>query len=128
MNWQTLVKENNLDVSVVQMSKLGTNSRLDADFYNAYSLFIEEKINKGNQILFRDLLELLTDYTSNGSFASLKQNVSLDDKEGFAKWIRIKNLDKNNYDEDVRFVDKKGYEYLKKTKLFGGEILISKTG
>jgi len=128
MSWQTIVKENDLEVSVVRSSKLGANLRLDADFYNIYSLFIEEKINKNNHILFKDLLELLTDYTSNGSFASLKQNVSLDDESGYAKWIRIKNLDKNSYNEDIRYVNKKGYDFLKKTKLFGGEILISKTG
>ena len=47
-----------------------------------------------------ELLDVLTDYTANGSFASLAKNVTVKDEQDYAKWIRIQNLDNHNYDED----------------------------
>ncbi len=58
----------------------------------------------------------------------MKANVKLQNDEGFSKWIRIQNLDSNNFNESIRYTNEKGYNFLKKSKLFGGELLISKTG
>jgi type I restriction enzyme S subunit len=69
-----------------------------------------------------------TDYVANGSFASLKENVTYVNKEGgYAVLIRLVDYNRNFEDEYV-WVDKRGYEFLKKSKLFGGEIIISNVG
>lgn len=74
------------------------------------------------------LFEKLSDYTANGSFASLKENVTVSDEPNFAKWIMAKTLKKGNFSDGQRFTDKRGYEFLKKTSLYGGELLMPKTG
>ncbi|MFC1802235.1 restriction endonuclease subunit S [Patescibacteria group bacterium] len=118
----------NLDISIVDLGDLGLHQRLDAEYYLPESLEIEKNILLKPYKRVGEILDFLTDYTSNGSFASLRNNVSVSDSVDFAKWIRIKNLDEKDFDKGVRYVDEKSYNFLKKTKLFGGEILISKTG
>lgn len=69
----------------------------------------------------------ITDYVANGSFASLKDNVTLfPDKEEYALFIR--NTDLKSEFKDKVYVDEHSYNFLKKTKLFGGEVIISNVG
>lgn len=68
---------------------------------------------------------LITDYVANGSFASLKENVTILDKEDYAYFIRNTDLKSNIFE---KFVDKHSYDFLNKSKLFGNEILISNVG
>jgi len=114
--------------SIIQKSQLEGVNRIDADYYDPECLSLNLAIKSIPHEEFGDLIEILTDYTSNGSFARLKQNVNVTDGINFAKWIRIQNLDNNNFNENIRYVDKATYEFLKKSKLQGGEVLISKTG
>lgn len=67
----------------------------------------------------------ITDYVSNGSFASLKQNVTLHNKEEYAIFIR--NTDLKSHQFGV-FVDKHSYDFLSKSRLYGDEIIISNVG
>jgi type I restriction enzyme S subunit len=67
---------------------------------------------------------LITDYVANGSFASLKENVSkIFEEEEYALFIRNTDL-KNNF-ASKRYVDRKAYDFLLKTHLKGGEVVIS---
>src|SRR5699024_119154 len=66
----------------------------------------------------------ITDYVANGSFKSLKDNVNLLDENSFALYIRNTDL-KQSFKNDLKFVDKPSYEFLKKTKLKGYEVIIS---
>ena len=52
---------------------------------------LENNIQQGWKITtIGDLADLLTDYVANGSFASLKENVTyLRDGEGYARLIRL---------------------------------------
>lgn len=84
--------------------------------------------NKVEMVEVEQLLEILTDYTSNGSFSSLRENVNVYNERNYAMWVMAKTLKSSNYDTDLRFTDEKGYEFLSKTKLFGGELLMPKTG
>jgi restriction endonuclease S subunit len=119
-----------MQYSVVWYSEVRSieSFRYDSDFFDPKVLFYDKKIKEIGFVKFGQLIELLTDYTSNSSFAGLKENVSVQDEEEFAKWVRIQNLDQNEYLKNMRYVDKKSYEFLKKTKLSGNELLISKTG
>lgn len=75
-----------------------------------------------------DLIELLTDYDANGSFASVAENVKVYDFEKFAWYVRSTDLEKNSKMSDVRYVDEESYKFLKKTALYGGELLFLKRG
>ena len=68
---------------------------------------------------------LITDYVANGSFASLKENVRLYDSENYAYFIRNTDLKSGSFEE---YVDKHSYEFLSKSTLYGGEIIISNVG
>jgi len=75
-----------------------------------------------------ELAELLTDYVANGSFASLKENVTyLRGGEGYARLIRLADHNKN-YKGEAVFVNEHSYMFLKKSKLYPGDLIISNVG
>ena len=76
----------------------------------------------------RYVLELLTDFESNGSFSSVKNNVKVDD-EGLVWYVRMTDLENKNFrNENCKYCDLDTYNFLSKTKVFGGELLITKRG
>ncbi len=68
---------------------------------------------------------LVTDYVTNGSFASLKANVNLYQEPNYAYFIRNTDLKSGSFSV---FVDQHSYEFLSKSTLYGGEIIISNVG
>ncbi|WP_223559005.1 restriction endonuclease subunit S [Chryseobacterium lathyri] len=74
------------------------------------------------------LLEDLTDYHANGSYEILKENVTLLEDKSYAAMIRSTNFEKNNFNDLLIYINEKAYNFLSKSKLHGGEILISKIG
>lgn len=75
----------------------------------------------------KNVIFLLTDYTANGSFGDLAKNVTYLDYEDFARLIRLTDLRENLQNPGV-YVDRDAYYYLRKSKLYGGEILIANVG
>lgn len=67
----------------------------------------------------------VTDYVANGSFAALKENVRLFQERNYAYFIRNTDLKSGSFEV---FVDKHSYDFLAKSRLFGGEIIISNVG
>lgn len=80
-----------------------------------------KETNLGNEI------GVLTDYTANGSFESLKQNVQYYNDLDHAALVRTTDLGKSIFKPE-RYTDKKGYSFLKTVHLFGGEIVIANVG
>lgn len=76
----------------------------------------------------KDLILDLTDYHANGSYKNLKANVKLFDTPDYALIIRATNFEKNDFINVAKYITKKAYEFLSRSKLFGGEILIGKIG
>lgn len=76
----------------------------------------------------KDILNVLTDYTANGSFADLAKNVEYLDYESYARLVRLTDLRSFLQNYDAVYVDKNSYDYLSKSKLFGGEILVANVG
>lgn len=74
-----------------------------------------------------DYTETVTDYVANGSFASLKKNVTYYSVPNYAVLLRLVDYN-NNFNGDFVFIDKAAYNFLAKTKLYGGEIIISNVG
>ena len=75
-----------------------------------------------------DLLELLTDYDANGSFADMAKNVNTADGDGYAWYVRITDLENPKPLSELKYVDESSYKFLKKTELHGGELLMAKRG
>jgi type I restriction enzyme S subunit len=79
---------------------------------------------------FRRGIEFLTDFEANGSFSDLKGKVLLDVGNPFAWYARATDLENGrigiNYSN--RYCDYDTYNFLSKTKLFGGELLVAKRG
>jgi len=73
-------------------------------------------------------LKLLTDFEANGSFESVAQNVSIKDNDGYAWYVRATDLENSSRLSKVKYVDAKSYSFLKKTSLYGDELLITKRG
>lgn len=72
-----------------------------------------------------ELPVIVTDYVANGSFASLKANVTLYQDPNYAYFIRNTDLKSGTFEV---FVDEHSYNFLSKSTLYGGEIIISNVG
>jgi len=75
---------------------------------------------------FRFCIDILTDYTSNGSFASLAKNVNYLE-EGYSRLVRLTDL-RVNLENDGIYVSESAHNFLNKSELFGGEMLIANVG
>ncbi|HHX66615.1 MAG TPA: hypothetical protein GX708_00980 [Gallicola sp.] len=75
-----------------------------------------------------EICSTVTDYVANGSFASLSENVKYLKEKSFARLIRLVDYNSNYSLKDSVWVDEGSYNFLKKTKLFGGEIIVSNVG
>lgn len=70
----------------------------------------------------------VTDYVANGSFKALKENVSHKNaQDGYAILIRLADY-RNKFKGPFEYIDRHGYNFLSKTKLYGNEIIISNVG
>ncbi|MBL1245069.1 MAG: restriction endonuclease subunit S [Sulfurimonas sp.] len=72
-------------------------------------------------------LTLLTDFEANGSFADVKTNVTLDSDDKYAWYLRATDLE-NKRKSNKRTCDEKSYKFLRKTPLYGKELLVAKRG
>jgi type I restriction enzyme S subunit len=70
----------------------------------------------------------VTDYVASGSFASLAKNVTYLDNEDYAMLIRTVDLSNKRGTVERVYVDKKSYDFLRNSNLFGGEIILPNIG
>jgi len=70
---------------------------------------------------------VITDYVANGSFASLKANVRTYKEKNYALFVRTVDF-ANNFNGDLSYIDQESYDFLEKSKLFGGELMLSNIG
>lgn len=74
-----------------------------------------------------DVCEKITDYVASGSFAALKENVLITNEENYA--IMVKTADfSNGFTKGLTYTDRRGYDFLKNSNLFGGELILSNIG
>lgn len=74
------------------------------------------------------VFSIITDYVASGSFASLRENVSVSDSEGFAHYVRQTDLSARFKNDNLKWVDEKSYEFLKKSNIYEGDILFVNIG
>lgn len=86
-------------------------------------------INKSTTCRISDMKDFLTvsDHVANGSFKTLKDNVTIVDKPDYSLFLRNTDL-KRNLMGDKRWITKHSYDFLKKSHLYGGEVIISNVG
>lgn len=75
---------------------------------------------------FRYLIDVLTDFTANGSFGDLAKNVNYME-EGVSRLVRLTDLRANFKNKGI-YLNETSHNYLKKSELFGGEILLANVG
>ena len=68
-----------------------------------------------------------TDYVANGSFASLRENVKIYKDKNFALLVKTQDFS-NNFSRDLTYIDERSYNFLEKSKLYGGELMMSNIG
>ena len=59
-------------------------------------------MSEWKEITLGEILELITDYHSNGSYETLKENVELLDQKDFAIMIRTTNFEQNDFSENQK--------------------------
>lgn len=67
------------------------------------------------------------DYVANGSFAALKENVELFDEPDDVLYIRTTDFNKG-FKNALKYTNESSYQFLKKSKLYGHETIISNVG
>ena len=69
----------------------------------------------------------ITDYVANGSFASLRENVEYKQEPDYALLVRTVDLSQN-FEGDKIYINEHAYNFLAKSVLHGGEIIINNIG
>tara|TARA_B100000886_G_scaffold255475_1_gene180929 strand:+ start:1999 stop:3315 length:1317 start_codon:yes stop_codon:yes gene_type:complete len=69
----------------------------------------------------------VTDYVANGSFAALNENVEYLDTKDYAVMIRLVDYN-SNWKSSLLYTTKKSYEFLKKSSLNPGDVVIANVG
>ena len=119
-----------MQYSIVNLSEVKNKSyfRIDAEYWKPEIHNIKILLNQWNNCCFGDKIDILTDYHANGSYEILKNHVKMVDNEDYALMIRTVDLENENYKNNVKYISESAYNFLKKTKIFGGEIIINKVG
>ena len=95
---------------------------------NVPKLRFKEFNDEWTKYKLNDFLDLLTDYDANGSFADMANNVKTYDTQNYAWYVRATDLENNSPLDKVKYTDKESYDFLRKTALYGDEVLMAKRG
>lgn len=96
-----------------------------ASVLNDVFVELEEKYGLDN---IGNMIDILTDYHSNGAYKDLKANVELLDEDDYALMIRATDLENGDYTNNVKYITESAYNFMSKSKVFGGEIILPKIG
>lgn len=61
-------------------------------------------------------IDIITDYHANGSYESLKDHVTLLDHKDYAVIIRTLNFERQDFRDELLYVDEDAYNFLEKAK------------
>lgn len=79
-------------------------------------------------VSLESISEIMTDYVANGSFQSLRENVVVTDEVDHSLYVRLTDLRVGLGHRNQKYTSKESYEFLKKSCLFGGELLMANIG
>lgn len=95
------------------------------EYWNA-KLFEKNKIHNWKSM--EEICNVITDYVANGSFGDIAKNVTYKNEPDYAVLLRTVDYSNGYNPEKFVYIDENAYNYLKKTKLYGGEIIINNVG
>lgn len=105
--------------------KIAENKKINHHLAEILQVNLAQQLNEVHEKYRIGDLELtVSDHVANGSFKSLKENVELVEKPDYALFLRNVDL-KNKLNGDRRYVTESSYEFLKKSRLYGHEVIIS---
>ena len=120
-----------MNISIVNYSELKVNNKLfrfDAEYFQLKYLETDLLIKKHKYSQIRELISILTDYHANGSYEILRKNVELKSVPDFAHMIRTVDIERDDFENNIICISEHAYNFLYKTKVYGGEIIINKIG
>ena len=79
-------------------------------------------------IPFHNYMERCVDIGSNGAIQVVVDNLNMKDTEDYALLVRTMNFTSNDFTDKVKYISKESYEFFKKSKVYGGEIIFNKIG
>ena len=82
--------------------------------------------SKWREVKVKDVL-YTTDFVANGSFASLKENVTYRDSPDYAVMIRLVDFN-NGWNGNFVYLDKSSYDFLRKSFVEPKDVIISNVG
>jgi type I restriction enzyme S subunit len=74
-----------------------------------------------------NVFDTVTDYVANGSFETIRENVNSYESENYAYMLRLQDAS-NQWRGPWLYTDKRGYDFLKKSSLYPGDIIMSNVG
>lgn len=95
------------------------------------SIFLDmfgDQLASGPKTTLGTYITTLSDYHANGSYETLKEHVQLSTEPGYALMVRTTDLENKNFSEGCNYITKEAYEFLEKSKVYGGEIIVNKIG
>lgn len=81
-------------------------------------------------VKIKNVINLLTDYDANGSFADIAKNCNINNGNPYAWMVRATDLENKRYGivEGNNYCDLETYKYLKKSSLEANDLLLAKRG
>ena len=115
-----------------RFSKLGVELETELEARKKQYEFYSKKIFAFKQpvkyVPIGEISSTITDYVANGSFAEIAKNVQYKSQPDYAVLIRTVDYSNGFNPDKFVYIDKDAYSFLKKSKLFGGEIIINNVG
>ncbi|MCQ2593505.1 MAG: restriction endonuclease subunit S [Treponema sp.] len=120
-----------LDEKFAMLETVKANAK--ANLQNAKDLFQSQLTKAFSNTTWEkkrlgDVITVLTDFNANGGYAKLDSNVKMYDEPNYAIMVRTTDLERNDFEHGVKYVDQKAYEMLSKSKIYGNEIIMNKIG
>ena len=103
------------------------NNRLSS-IKNGYNEKIFKNFSNSEIVHFENIIDEMADIGSNGSNATVAKHLNMRDEEDYAIMIRTSNLSSNDFKNNVKYISKESYEFFKKSKIYGNEIIMNKIG
>lgn len=122
MSWQTIVKDNNLQVANVSLKELNWETRLDAEYYRPEALFYLKSLEERKSVPISSVAKFVV-----GPFGSTVTVDKYVDDEDFSY---VRNLDVKNFviNNPEAHIPKELFEKLSRFQIKEGDLLVTVVG